>query len=96
MAIPVADAHAPWAREVEQALRSAGLRVRVDARDESLSRRIAEAHHAAVPFIAVVGAREVAAHTIAMRAGDEQHVLSLQDGVVLLQQRCAMPQFHEG
>jgi threonyl-tRNA synthetase len=91
--IPVAEAHAAWANEVVRALRSAGLRVRADAREESLARRIAQAHHTAVPFVAVVGARELAAGTVAMRAGDEQLVLPLVDAIVQLQQRCAMPHF---
>jgi hypothetical protein len=92
--IPVADAHAAWAREVADALRTAGLRARIDAREESLARRIAEAHHAAAPFVAVVGAREVAARSLAMRCGREQHVLALADGIALLKERCAMPPFH--
>jgi len=92
--IPVADAHAAWAHEVTDALAGAGLRARCDAREESLARRIAEAHHAAAPFVAVVGAREVAARSIAMRAGHEQHVLPLQEGIALLQERCALPRFH--
>jgi threonyl-tRNA synthetase len=92
--IPVAEPHAAWASEVSGALAAAGVRARCDAREESLARRIAEAHHAALPFVAVVGAREVAAGTIAMRAGNEQYVLPLQAGVALLKERCALPQFH--
>jgi len=92
--IPVAQAHAAWAREVGEVARGSGLRARVDARDESLARRIAEAHHAATPFVAVVGAREMAARSIAMRCGSEQHVLPLAEGIALLQRRSAAPQFH--
>jgi threonyl-tRNA synthetase len=92
--IPVAEAHAGWAREVGDMARAAGLRARVDAREESLARRIAEAHRAALPFVAVVGARELAARSIAMRCGHEQHVLPIAEGVALLRQRCAAPQFH--
>lgn len=93
--IPVAEPHAAWAHEVAAAFRGEALRVRVDAREESLARRIAEAHHAAVPFVAVVGAREAAARSVAMRCGQEQHVLPLAEAVALLRQRCALPQFHE-
>jgi threonyl-tRNA synthetase len=92
--IPVAEAHGAWAREVVDTLRAAGLRARVDAREESLARRIAETHQAAAPFVAVVGAREVAARSLAMRCGQEQHVLALADAVALLNERCAMPPFH--
>jgi threonyl-tRNA synthetase len=92
--IPVAEAHAAWAHEVVHALRAAGLRAHADAREESLARRIAGAHHAAAPFVAVVGAREVAARSLAMRCGQEQHVLALADGIALLEERCAMPPFH--
>lgn len=92
--VPVAEPHEAWAREVEHAIRAVGLRVRTDARPESLARRIAQAHQAAVPFVAVVGAREQSARTLAMRAEGEQYVLPLGAAVGLLTERCAMPRFH--
>jgi threonyl-tRNA synthetase len=92
--LPVAAAHAPWALEVERALRDAELRARVDAREETLSRRVAEAHAAAVPLIAVAGGREVQARAVSLRSRNEpQHTLALPDAVAELSRRCSMPRF---
>jgi threonyl-tRNA synthetase len=91
--LPVADAHLPWARQVEHALCSSGLRAQLDARAESLARRVAEAHDDAVPFVAVVGAREVQAGSVTLRARDGQQTLPFERAVELLKQRCALPEF---
>jgi threonyl-tRNA synthetase len=91
--LPVTDAHLPWAREVERALRDAGLRVALDARSESLARRIAEAHVAATPFQAIAGSRELAARSVTVRSGAEQRTLPLPEAVAELSRRCALPAF---
>jgi threonyl-tRNA synthetase len=65
--LPVnADSHA-YASEVQAHLVAAGLRVEGDARGETLSRRILDAHHDAVPFVALVGAREHASRSLQLR-----------------------------
>lgn len=89
--LPVEPEHDGYAFEVEAALRQAGLRVERDARDESLARRVAAAHEAAVPFVAVVGRRERASSTVSLRAAGEQRELPLgaaRDELVTL---CAPP-----
>ena len=45
----------------------AGLRVRVDARNEKIGLKIREAEKAKVPFMFVVGEREAAADQVAIR-----------------------------
>ena len=91
--LPVAPAHEAWGHQVHAALAAAGLRVRLDARSESLARRVAEAHAAAVPFTAIVGAREVDAGSITLRARDGQHTLALAAACEELAARCALPRF---
>ena len=68
--VPVSAHQRARAAEVCAALAAAGLRSRLDAADATLSRRIAVAHHDGVPFVAVVGDREVTAGTLSVRAAD--------------------------
>ena len=91
--LPVAEPHAPFAREAERVLREAGLRVGIDLREESLARRVAEAHDDGVPLLAIVGGREAEARALAVRGHDNQAVLPLAEAVAELARRCAAPAF---
>jgi threonyl-tRNA synthetase len=71
--VPVTEKHQAYAREVGEALGRAGVRVHVDDRSEKLGYRIREAQVQKVPYMAVVGEREVEAGAVAVRhrkAGD--------------------------
>ena len=57
--IPVADRHAGYAETVRRALAAAGLRAEVDAAHESVSKKIRDGEVLKVPFLLVVGDREV-------------------------------------
>ena len=65
--VPVADRHAGYAAEVQGALKCAGLRVEVDARPESVSKKIRDGEVAKVPFMLVVGDREVEQRSVTLR-----------------------------
>jgi threonyl-tRNA synthetase len=56
---PIADAQNDYAQEVAKRLRAARLRVEVDRRSERLPRKIRDAKLKKVPYIAVVGPKEV-------------------------------------
>jgi threonyl-tRNA synthetase len=70
--LPIADAQLPRARELCDTLVARGIRARLAAEGETLKRRIAIAHHAGIPFSVVIGAREVADGTVAVRGRDAQ------------------------
>ncbi len=67
--LPIADRHAEYARSVEERLSSAGLRVTVDARQEKIGYKIREAQIQKIPYMLVVGDREVAEDSVAVRSG---------------------------
>jgi len=69
--LPVSDRHAGYADEVRERLRAAGLRVAVDARGESVGRRIRDGELAKVPYLLVVGDKEVEGGTVSARARHE-------------------------
>ncbi|MCK6549480.1 threonine--tRNA ligase [Myxococcota bacterium] len=89
---PVADAHGDYAREVHARLVAAGLRAGLDARNESLARRVAEAHEAGAPFFVAVGARNRAERSMTLRdRSGAQRDVALDEGVRHLVEACAPP-----
>ena len=66
--LPVSDRHAEYARSVREGLRAAGLRVGVDGRSESVGRRIRDGELAKIPYLLVVGDKEVEAAMVSVRA----------------------------
>jgi threonyl-tRNA synthetase len=92
LVLPVGEAQAGFAKEVLAELKRAGLRAEVDSRNESLSRRIAEGHESAVPFIAVVGAREAANRSVTLRHREGASITSsLASAIDELRCECASP-----
>jgi threonyl-tRNA synthetase len=65
--VPIADRHVEYARQVAAKLRAARLRVTVDERNERMNAKIRDAQLQKVPYILVVGDREVQAGTAALR-----------------------------
>jgi threonyl-tRNA synthetase len=67
MIIPVADRHLEYARKLEEELKSEGVRVGVDARSETVNLKIRQAQLDKIPYMLVVGDREVAVSTVSVR-----------------------------
>jgi threonyl-tRNA synthetase len=70
LVLPVADRHADYAAELAAGIAAAGIRVEVDERSESVGKKIRAAELAKVPFMLVVGDREVEAGTASVRSHD--------------------------
>ncbi len=72
--IPIADRHLEPARELAAVLRSRRLRVEVDDSDARMQNKIRVAQEQKVPYMLVLGDREVEARTAAprTRAGEQQ------------------------
>jgi threonyl-tRNA synthetase len=71
--IPVAERHQEYANSVAKTLRDRGARVHVDDRSEKMGYKIREAQMQKVPYMLVVGDKEVEAGNVALRhrhAGD--------------------------
>lgn len=91
--VPVADRHNAYVQEVVKALNCAGLRVESDLRAESVSKKIRDAEVMKIPFMLVVGDREVEQKTVTLRVrgSKETEALSIRDTPATLQERCAVP-----
>ena len=79
--IPVSDKAADYARTVLAACRAAGLRADIDERADKMGYKIRAAEIEKVPYMLVVGEKEAAAQSVAVRRQKEgdQGVLPLSD-----------------
>ncbi len=66
----VTDNQADYAQEVFEQLRAAGVRVELDLRNEKLGFKIREAQVGKIPYMLVIGDREVAEKTVSPRFRD--------------------------
>lgn len=69
--LPVSQAFEGYARELEDKIREAGVRVVADLRNEKLGYKIREAQLEKVPYMLVVGENESAAGTVSVRRRGE-------------------------
>ncbi len=65
--LPITDAHNGYARQVYEEFLAAGLRVQIDERNEKIGSKIRDWETRKVPFMLVVGEKEAAAGTVAVR-----------------------------
>jgi threonyl-tRNA synthetase len=65
--LPIADRHLEYAREVAAELSKAGLKAEVDDRQEKVNLKIREAQLQKIPYMLVVGDKEVADRAVAVR-----------------------------
>jgi threonyl-tRNA synthetase len=80
--IPITEEQAAGAHAVADRYRAVGIRVHVDDRNETLNYRIRDAEMLKVPFMAVVGKRELEDGTVAVRArgaGRKQDVMPIAE-----------------
>jgi threonyl-tRNA synthetase len=72
--LPIADRHVPYAQQIRQRLEEEGFRVEVDARNEKTGFKVREAELQKIPYMLVVGDRDMTNQTVSVRkrsAGDQ-------------------------
>lgn len=79
--LPVSEKSRPYAHEVANKLAAAGIRVKVDDRDEKIGYKIREARSLdRVPYMLILGEQEVEAGNISVRdRSNETHVAELDE-----------------
>jgi threonyl-tRNA synthetase len=80
MLITIADRHLPYARQVAEKLKAEGMRVEVDERGERMSAKIRDAQNQKIPYMLVVGDREMEDNNVALRlrSGENPGPMSLE------------------
>jgi len=66
--LPISDRHLTYAKTVRDMLTKANLRVELDGRKEKIGYKIREAQLQKVPYMLVIGDRETADNTVAVRS----------------------------
>ena len=79
--IPIRSEHNDYAAQVKDVLQARGLRVIIDQRNESLNKRIREGTMRKVPYLLILGDKEVEAKTVAVRKREigDQGSLRIED-----------------
>ncbi|MDD4957371.1 MAG: threonine--tRNA ligase [Candidatus Omnitrophica bacterium] len=84
--IPISDAHVEYASELGAQLIDNGFRVEIDSRNEKMQRKIRDAELAKVPYMAILGNKEMQNGTVSVRSKKEGDlgVMSKEDFLGLL------------
>ena len=76
--LAVADRHLDYAYEIKKQLDDAGMRVEVDSRSEKIGYKIREAQLEKVPYMIIVGDKDIEAGTISVRHRKEGDLGAMQ------------------
>jgi threonyl-tRNA synthetase len=89
--LTITDRQAGYARDVERALRQAGLRVAADLRNEKITYKIREHSLQKLPYQLIVGDKEQQANTVAVRTrgGEDLGAIPLQALLARLREEVA-------
>jgi len=81
MVLNITDAQADYAQNVVKTLQNQGFRVQSDLRNEKITYKIREHSMQKVPYLVVIGDKEMASGAVAVRArgGLDLGVMSLED-----------------
>lgn len=91
--LPISERFNDYAARVYDKLKAQDIRGLLDDRDEKIGRKIRDAEMKKIPFMLIVGEREAAESTVAIRQhgkGDQGSV-SLDEFVIKFREECAAP-----
>ena len=79
--LPVTDRAADYAGEIRAALQAQGYRAEADYRSEKLGYKIREAQKEKIPYMVIVGDKDLENHTVSIRhrSGEDLGAMSLED-----------------
>jgi len=79
--LPIADAHKEYARKLKEQLEEEGIRVELDDRQEKIGYKIREAQLQKIPYMLIIGEKEVEANAVGVRSRKEGDIgqMSVQD-----------------
>jgi len=91
MVINIASRHEKYAEQVRQELEKQGYRVKIDLRNEKIGFKIREHSMQRVPYLLIIGDKEIENQTIAVRSqkGEDLGSLSIEDLTEMLSKEIA-------
>jgi threonyl-tRNA synthetase len=89
--IPIADRHNDYASQVADQLKEAGLRIEVDDSSDRMQAKIRNAQLQKVPYMLIIGDREVENGQVAVRLrnGQDLGALPVADVIAMVQEAVA-------
>ena len=89
--IPINDNHNDYAQKLDEQLKDAGLRSKADLSSERMNAKIRQAQLMKVPYMLVVGDREVSDGTVSVRKrdGSRQNGMPFQEFIAIVQGQIA-------
>jgi threonyl-tRNA synthetase len=79
--IPISEKHTEYSKKVLDELKEAKLRVKLDDRNKSMQSRIRDAEKMKIPYIVIIGDKEIDTETISVRArrNKEEGLMKVQE-----------------
>ncbi len=69
--IPITDKEIPYGEKIFAQLRQVGIRVDIDSRPEKINYKVAEAERLKIPYMLIIGRKEMAEETVSLRKRKE-------------------------
>jgi len=69
--IPIIDKHHEYAVQIEEKLKKAGIRPEIDLRNEKTGYKIRAAQLEKIPFMLIIGDKEIMGNTVSLRSGKD-------------------------
>ncbi len=87
----VTDKHIPYGEKVYSQLLDAGIRVEKDFRNEKLGYKIREAQMQKIPYMLVIGDREMESNRVSPRerSGKDLGAVGVDNFIELVREKCA-------
>ncbi|MDD2935552.1 MAG: threonine--tRNA ligase [Candidatus Pacebacteria bacterium] len=87
--LPISDAHKEYATEIYKELRNSNFRVELDSNNESLGKKIRKAKMEKIPYLLVIGEKEVEEKTVTVESRDAGNIgaMNLEDLIQKLSEK---------
>ena len=94
MIIPIADSHHAYADKIHKFLEESNIRVESDLRNERMNSKIRNGQLNKIPYMIILGDKEVESDTISIRSRDGQNIppTTITNFLSKIQKECEKPQ----
>ena len=76
--IPISEKHNDYAQKIYQVLKESGIRVEADYRNDKMQGKIRDAQKLKVPYMLILGDKEIEANTITVRTREGENKFALK------------------
>tara|TARA_B100000949_G_C14220729_1_gene424487 strand:- start:818 stop:1177 length:360 start_codon:yes stop_codon:yes gene_type:complete len=94
MIIPIADSHHEYANKIHKVLDESNIRVESDLRNERMNSKIRNGQLNKIPYMIILGDKEVESDTISIRSRDGKNIppTTITDFLSKIEVECVRPE----